>query len=385
MHGYRRWTCCATTYTDANGGYLFPDLQPGNYRVDVVASTLPDPDGAGPGGLYQTYDEDNGTGPFTTPHSTFVSLGSGEEHLTADFGYNWAPPGDTNNPPAGALGAIGDRVWIDTDGDGVQDMGEAGIGGVPVQLWYDSDGDGDIDAIWTVDTGNGPGVAVTNAAGNYIFDQLPAGIYEVRVNNGAGVAGYTQTGDPDQFGATCTACDNITTTPIVLGPGDVFLNADFGYQPTTSFSIGNLVFLDANADGNFDPDGNDGNPSTTADNEYGIAGVTVALIRDNGDGVYDPADDPIVATTITGDDPSTPAVVETGWYQFAGLPAGSQYFVWVNDTENVLGEVRQSSEPGVSDGGVPCVACNDRSPSVVLVGPSNVLQDFGYTPDHHFA
>jgi uncharacterized repeat protein (TIGR01451 family) len=362
----------ATTYTDANGGYLFPNLLPGNYRVDVIASTLPDSDGnPATVDLFQTYDEDNGTGPFTTPHSTTVSLGSGEEHLTADFGYNWAPPGDTNNPPVDALGAIGDRVWIDTDGDGVQDMGEAGIGGVPVQLYYDSDGDGDIDAIWTGDTGNGPGVAVTNAAGNYIFDQLPAGIYEVRVNNGAGVAGYTQTGDPDQFGATCTGCDSITTTPIVLGPGDVFLNADFGYQPTTSFSIGNLVFLDANADGNFDPDGNDGNPLTTADNETGIPGVTVALLRDDGDGVYEPGIDPIVATTITD---------ASGGYQFSGLPGGTQYWVWVNDTENVLGEVTQSAEPGGSDGGAPCSTCNDVSPTVVVVGPDNIFQDFGYTP-----
>ena len=31
-------------------------------------------------------------------------------------------------------GAIGDRVWIDADGDGVQDPGEAGLAGVTVQL-----------------------------------------------------------------------------------------------------------------------------------------------------------------------------------------------------------------------------------------------------------
>ncbi len=53
-------------------------------------------------------------------------LAAGEEHLTADFGYNWVPPSDSTNPPASATGAIGDRVWIDANGDGVQDPGEPG-------------------------------------------------------------------------------------------------------------------------------------------------------------------------------------------------------------------------------------------------------------------
>lgn len=367
-------TLVATTYTDAEGGYLFPGLPAGEYQVRVISSTLPDPDGGGPGGLHQTFDEDDGTGPFASPHTTNVSLGSGVEHLTADFGYNWAPPADTNNPGPGVLGAIGDRVWYDTDGDGVQDVGELGIAGVPLTLYYDSDSDGVVDAVWPVDTGNGPGVAVTDANGFYIFDELPPGIYEVVANGGLPVAGTVQTGDPDQYGVTCTtSCDNRTTSPVVLGPGDVFLNVDFGYQQQDeTFSIGNLVFFDANADGNYDANGQDGLPGTTADNEYGIANVSVSLIRDNGDGIYNPADDPIVATTITD---------ANGNYLFDGLPAGTQYFVWVDDTENVvLTDLQQSAEPGGVDNGVPCVACNDRSPVVVPVGPDNLFQDFGYRP-----
>jgi len=366
----------ATTYTDAEGGYLFPGLDAGEYQVRVISSTLPDPDGAGPGGLHQTYDEDDDTGPFVTAHTTDVTLGSGVEHLTADFGYNWAPATDTNSPGTGELGAIGDRVWYDTDADGAQDVGELGIAGVPMTLYYDSNNDGVVDAIWPVDTGNGPGVAITDSNGFYIFDQLPAGIYEVVANGGLPVAGTVQTGDPDDYGSPCTLCDNRTTTPIVLGPGDVFLMADFGYDLVAeTFEIGNLVFFDANADGNYDANGQDGLPGTTADNEFGIAGVSVSLIRDNGDGIYNPADDPIVATTITDGD---------GLYLFEGLPAGTQYFVWVDDSENViLTDLEQTSEPGGVDNGVPCVACDDMSPTVVLVGPDNLFQDFGYTPEGH--
>ena len=109
-----------TTTTDANGRYLFSNLPASDasgYTITVDNTTLPANLAANP-----TYDE-NGTG---TPHATVVVLASGVEHMTADFGYNWAPPSDTDTPSAGATGAIGDRIWIDADGDGVQDAGEAG-------------------------------------------------------------------------------------------------------------------------------------------------------------------------------------------------------------------------------------------------------------------
>ncbi len=82
---------------------------------------------------------------------------------------------------------------MDVDGDGFQDPEEIGLAGVTVELWYDSNNDGVIDALYP--TG---GTTTTNATGNYIFDNLPAGIYEVRVPTPP--AGYTQTGDPDHFG-----------------------------------------------------------------------------------------------------------------------------------------------------------------------------------------
>ena len=49
------------------------------------------------------------------------------------------------------IGQIGDTIWEDTDGDGVQDPGEPGIPGVTVTL----------DPPAGVDLGNGPGVPVT--------------------------------------------------------------------------------------------------------------------------------------------------------------------------------------------------------------------------------
>ena len=59
-------------------------------------------------------------------------LGSEVEHMSADFGYNWTSPDNTNGNTG--TGAIGDRVWIDADGDGLQDPNEAGLYNVPVEL-----------------------------------------------------------------------------------------------------------------------------------------------------------------------------------------------------------------------------------------------------------
>ncbi len=56
---------------------------------------------------------------------------------------------------------VGNRVWLDTDADGVQDAGENGISGVAVQLWGDLDGNGSFETQ--------VGAATTDAQGQYRF------------------------------------------------------------------------------------------------------------------------------------------------------------------------------------------------------------------------
>jgi gliding motility-associated-like protein len=62
--------------------------------------------------------------------------------------------------------SIGDYVWNDTDGDGVQDSSETGLQNVTVYL---------IDAT----TGDTLATALTDATGHYIFNNVPAGSYQV--------------------------------------------------------------------------------------------------------------------------------------------------------------------------------------------------------------
>lgn len=66
-------------------------------------------------------------------------------------------------------GAIGDRVWDDRNGDGLQDDGEPGVGGVPVAL-TGTDDRGDVVEHRTT----------SDDQGGYVFDGLRPGDYRVR-------------------------------------------------------------------------------------------------------------------------------------------------------------------------------------------------------------
>ncbi len=322
-----------TEITDANGGYLFTAVPILDYVVAIDTDTVPSNLVSNP-----TYDEDDGT--ISPDHETLVSLTKiEEEYLTADFGYNWNNSPETETPPPGTTGSIGDRIWIDADANGVQDSDEAGINSVTVTIYTDPDGDSIFDNLVATST--------TDANGNYVFDGLVSGAYVVEVDTATLPAGitWTQTGDPDDFAQIASDPDNKTTAPIILAPGDVFVNADFGYQGdgSNTHTLGDTVFLDADADGVEDI------------GEPGIAGVTVTLLDVSGNPI---------AQDLTDSD---------GHYSFPGLPDGA-YTVAVTDTNNILGPLNQSADPD---------AILDSKSTVTLAGSDNLNQDFGYKPKGH--
>ena len=124
------WTA-KSDYTDANGNYLFKDLPAATYYVQVLSSSVPT-------GLSQTTTyPNNGADLFNQNQSSGngyqVTLSAGQENLTADFGFNWNPTTDvTTGGAANATAALGDRVWIDMNGNGYQDPFEVGVRGATV-------------------------------------------------------------------------------------------------------------------------------------------------------------------------------------------------------------------------------------------------------------
>lgn len=333
-------TVVASTYTDPNGNYLFAGVTEGaDYRVAVDASTLP-------AGLHTTYDEDGQT-IFPDGDSGLFTLNTGTNHTTSDFGYM---------PTSGSY-SIGDTIWLDADGDGQQDVGEAGLSGVTVGLYA-------LEAI-TVDgityaAGAQITTTTTNSAGNYLFTGLPEGAYRVVVNPDGSGDGQTpgaiysshDLGDPDvRDGTGSSTADN--ETDVILRDGRSNFDADFAYRyagvDADGASIGDQIFYDLNGDGDFD-----------SGSDSGISGVTVTLLDSGGNPV---------ATTITDNN---------GNYQFSGLPAG-EFTISVTDGNNVLQGLTQTSEPGTLDGGTACASCSSSNTLTIGLNSDNNQQDFGFS------
>ncbi|MCK5924023.1 MAG: hypothetical protein KAG66_24015, partial [Methylococcales bacterium] len=196
-------------------------------------------------------------------------------------------------------GSIGDYVWMDTDADGVQDGSEAAIPDVTLQL-LDSAGDpvyvdpatGGI--VPSDSVGAVPYTATTDATGLYLFDNLPAGDYQVQVDSSSLPTSVEQTFDADGIGSSNVSAVTLLPVTDVLGNiTDIDHNdtQDFGYQQLAT--IGDRVWEDLNGDGIQDA------------GETGVDNVTVTLYDING-GVLD------TTTTSNG-----------GQYSFTQLSAGN--------------------------------------------------------------
>jgi len=290
----------AQTTTDANGEYLFEDLPAGDYTITVDDTTLP-------AGLGQTYDSDG----LGTAHASSYALGENEHNREQDFGYR-------------GIGSIGDYVWVDLNGNGIQDPEEQPLENITVTLVGDVDGDGIDETLTTT----------TDEDGLYLFDYLPAGDYTLTVDDTTLPAGLNPTYDAD---GTATA----HTSDYTLGAGEDNRNQDFGYRG--SGSIGDFVWFDINGDGVQDP------------GEPGFEGVAVTLI---GDIDLDGINDILTATTDAN-----------GFYLFEYLPAGD-FEITVDDSTLPEGFTQTYD---YDDLGTP-----HASEYFLGAGEHNLEQDFGY-------
>ncbi|MGD0831870.1 MAG: SdrD B-like domain-containing protein, partial [Terracidiphilus sp.] len=117
-------TLIQTAITNGTGYYQFSGLCAGTYEVDVVGSTLPPnftPTISQAPGSTTANDSNGSPAPVTLGIDSNNNVVS---DLTIDFGYI-----------SPCNGAIGDFVWSDLNGNGIQDAGEPGIANVTVSLY----------------------------------------------------------------------------------------------------------------------------------------------------------------------------------------------------------------------------------------------------------
>jgi len=285
---------------------------------------------------------------------------------------------------------IGNRIWNDSDADGIQDAGESGIAAVTVVLYTNGP-----DGI----AGNADDVQVgttnTNSSGNYYFTTQAGtdgnGVdynvtisvntaYNIRIGsadwNASGTAGtadlsgliLTQinilgNGAVDQ--SDNDASINSSNFPMItLTTGDHGQNNhsyDFGFAPPFG-NLGNRVWADQNSNGLFDE------VST-----FGINGITVELYKEtsSGSNVYT-----LNQTTTTAND----GTGNPGYYNFIIVSAANYKVKFINTsaigtTQNSAAATDNNSDPNIANGFTEPIAMN---PAGSGVSKNNYTIDAGY-------
>jgi hypothetical protein len=323
-------------------------------------------------------------GPYRVQYSNFPAklsdgrgIGNGmQTQFIAAGQANFAAFGKVDNFGAitdildGELTAVGNRIWDDINGNGIQDAGEPGIPNVVVTI---SSTSGPLVTSAGCNGTNAPGVATTattNSSGQYEFRCLESGkpfvlsVDKSQLGTGGALAGYGPTiaGAAGNIQLDSNGTDNGTAI-IAAGttrPG-VDNSYDFGFikgggvgnTTTTTVantgSIGNFVFLDANNNGTFDA------------GDTPVGGATVELIQNGA----------VIRTAQTGAD---------GLYNFVGLTAGT-YAVRVTRPAgtsvtpaqaNIGDDTRDSDGIAVSD------SVSQSGAITLATGQNNDTVDFGW-------
>ena len=203
-----------------------------------------------------------------------MKIEPGEENFDIDLG---VLPG----------GAIGDRVWNDENGDGVQDEGEKGVPNVIVEVSRE---------------GEPARTTYTDEQGDWRIDGLTPGVdYEVRFIKPEGweVTGKVP-GATDEEGLVAKATLKPKEYNDTYDLGLKAVKPDCDCEPETPGTIGDRVWLDENGDGKEDPG-----------EKTGVPGVTVVVTDKDGNEV---------TRTVSDEDGNWKVDVTPGEYTVEYLP-----------------------------------------------------------------
>ena len=283
----------ASTVSDTSGRYVFDKLQAGTYSVRFAG--LPEEFRLTPAGVGDALATDSDpdysgvTPPFT--------LGVGEANVrptTAADGVEAAYINLTIDAGITPLRyAVGDRVWLDLNSDGLQQPDEPAASATVSLLTVA----GDVVATTT-----------TDASGRYRFSNLRCGRYRLRFANLPAHRAFTAQAaggdraldsDPDPVSGITPVFKLGQGAPNLAPATDAnagltdFENQTLNAGLMGAYSVGATAWRDNNGDGVLDP------------GDGGVAGITVELLD---------SDSHVLSTAVTS---------PTGSYGFDRLPAGS--------------------------------------------------------------
>jgi uncharacterized membrane protein len=262
--------------TDASGNYAFEFVPPGNYFTWFLPSSFP-------AGYLATLQNQGGDEDLDSDIDVSgvafpcVVLNIGDEIDHVDAGLTESA-------------SIGDLVWHDRNGNGLQDSGEEGIGGIPVSV---------VDPVT-----NFVIQSVTTAAnGSFLFSKLFPKSYYLRFSVPASWVVTTPNNGPDFKDSDVDNSNGAgTTQTTLLSPGEDDRTWDLGLYKCAM--IGGDVWFDIDLDGVYDRA------------EKGINGLNVAIV--------DALTGQTVTTLRTDAKPGTPS--DDGYYKAPCLRPG-KYFV----------------------------------------------------------
>lgn len=224
---------------------------------------------------------------------------------------NPGSPGDmgTTDDPSPVMiiagGSIGDFVFLDQDGDGIQDFGEDGIPNVTVVLYDSND--------------NVIAITTSDANGNYLFEDIPSGQYYLgfdvpSVNGEEFVPTSAFSGNSTDLDSDVTGANGPNTTQVFTLSGNQEINSvDAGFYQCVPF--GDYVWYDSNMNSIQDPE------------ENGLNGIKIRVYRLESSG-YELFDE-----TKTGHKPDTPS--DDGYWKFC-LPPGTYYVEVVENIQHLV-------------------------------------------------
>lgn len=230
-----------STTTDANGGFSFINLVPGNYQITETAVPA----------NFRT----------TTPNPLAVNLGNTNANI---FFGNTAITGSR---------IVGCK-YLDLDGDGFRDGDEPGIKNV--RIYIDSNGNGQRDA--------GEQNTLTDKNGAWSFN-VAAGTYKIREERVNGINGEPLERNFPQS----TPPNNIPVLDVTVAPGQTFACAQVGDTPLYQIEINKFRDIDRSGTRNL----------VNGVLEPPIANVPFILDL-NGNGGWDQGSEPITITDANG-------------------------------------------------------------------------------------